>query len=533
MAELSFGHNLRAKRKEVVTNTLSFLPWAQGCLTACVANNPQAALDGPAPANTVFFKDAPAKMLGIALHEYGAALQFKIQLCNLPRELRDHEVLVQVQAASINPMDCKLRSGALQQLYPLSLPVILGCDMSGVVVKAGNKAPFSPGQHVFGRQTLERIREVNGAYAEFCVADGKDLCLKPEDVSFEDAAAVPWAGLTALGAIEHTGGIGYKNSTGGRRAVLVLGGSGGVGSLAIQIAKHYMRCYVAATASTVNQRFLKELGADEAINYTDPDFWSGIQKPQLGQGKEGFNLVIDCVGGDDYWERAQELLTDDGHYVTLVGPHRYGSDAMTVGSALNTQMTSNIRKGLGLLGASKKYTVFTPSMTKSEDLEVLSKLLKENTITPTISKVYSMYDIMDAHEHMDSHHAVGKCILQVRKGVPEDDKDEGSQPDEDDDNVDLRDMVLDKETMRLVPRSKANQSGMGDDLKKQQMEVAARLLRCSECVNSLARHLFRCAPLNLCSQDQGSEAEWGCGLCRCSPRNLLPLLRTWVSLSMI
>ncbi len=169
-------------------------------------------------------------MLGVALHEYGAPLQFKVMLCNLPRELRDGELLVQVQAAGVNPTDCKLRSGALQQLYPLSLPCILGVDFAGVVVKTAGKTKVSAGDHVFGRQTLDRIREVMGTYAEYAVVDASEVAKKPEDVSFEQAAAVPWAGLTAYAALVHVGGVTYKNDTGGRRAVLILGGSGGVGT---------------------------------------------------------------------------------------------------------------------------------------------------------------------------------------------------------------------------------------------------------------------------------------------------------------
>eukprot|EP00291_Cryptomonas_curvata_P015762 CAMPEP_0172151734 /NCGR_PEP_ID=MMETSP1050-20130122/404_1 /TAXON_ID=233186 /ORGANISM="Cryptomonas curvata, Strain CCAP979/52" /LENGTH=122 /DNA_ID=CAMNT_0012819893 /DNA_START=8 /DNA_END=373 /DNA_ORIENTATION=- len=122
MAELSFGHNLRAKRKDVVNSALNFLPWAQGCLGGIV---PGSTIEGIST-DTIDFRGAPAKMLGVVLHEYGAPHQFKVQLCNLPRELKSNEVLVQVQAAGLNPTDSKLRSGALQQLYPLALPVILG-----------------------------------------------------------------------------------------------------------------------------------------------------------------------------------------------------------------------------------------------------------------------------------------------------------------------------------------------------------------------------------------------------------------------
>ena len=155
MAELSFGHNVRAKKTEVVAGALNLLPWAQGCLGGIVEGS---AMSGSS--KTVAFSNAPVKMLAVSLPEYGTPARLKSQLCNLPRELRDDEVLVQVYYAGLNPTDCKLRSGALQQLYPLSLPVILGCDFSGVVKKAGKSVQLRVGQKVFGRQTLDRIREV-------------------------------------------------------------------------------------------------------------------------------------------------------------------------------------------------------------------------------------------------------------------------------------------------------------------------------------------------------------------------------------
>jgi len=99
MAELSFGHNLRAKRKEVVNNTVSFLPWAAGCFTGCAPGQGVNSLESLAPANTIHFNNAPAKMLAVALHEYGSPHQLKVQLCNLPRELREGELLIQVQVS--------------------------------------------------------------------------------------------------------------------------------------------------------------------------------------------------------------------------------------------------------------------------------------------------------------------------------------------------------------------------------------------------------------------------------------------------
>ena len=485
MAELSFGHNLRAKRKEVVSNTLSFLPWAQGCLTACAPASAPNALESAAPTNTIHFNNAPAKMLGVALHEYGSPHQFKVQLCNLPRELRSGELLVQVQAAGVNPTDCKLRSGALQQLYPLSLPCILGCDFAGLVVKAGADTKFSAGDVVFGRQTLERIREMNGTYAEYVVVDGKEVAKKPDDISFEQAAAVPWAGLTAFAALVHVGGITYKNDTGGRRAVLILGGSGGVGTFAVQIAKHYLRCHTTATCSSNNAELVSNLGADDVVDYNEDGFLTKLKLPDLGQGKKGFSMVLDCVGGDDYWDLCQGLLVEGATYVTLVGPERYGGDyssQVSVGSAVHMQMQTGIRKGLGYLGASKKYTIFTPSMSKSGDLDTLAQLLSEGKLQPVVKKVWSMYDVIDAHELLESHRCVGKSVIQVRKGLPkEDDSDDGTDPDDnDDEEVDLSKMVLDKKTMKLVPKSQLSHGDDDDDddmdqLRKKQMAVAQRL----------------------------------------------------------
>ena len=206
----------------------------------------------------------------------------QVQLCNLPRELRDGELLVQVQAAGVNPTDCKLRSGALQQLYPLSLPSILGCDFAGVVTKERNTA-FSVGDTVFGRQTLDRLREVHGTYAEFVVVDAREVTKKPDDVSFEEAAAVPWAGLTAFAALVHVGGLTYKNDTGGRRAVLVLGGSGGVGTFAVQLAKHYLRCHTVACAHAAMLSLSRNWVRSAGLPEEGPSRPSQAARPGPGQ----------------------------------------------------------------------------------------------------------------------------------------------------------------------------------------------------------------------------------------------------------
>jgi len=134
-------------------------------------------------------------MLGAALGDYGAASELKVQLCDLPRlpmgKLKGTEVVVEIHSASVNPTDWKQRKGTLSTICPLTLPCILGIDLSGRVVRSGDDSPYSEGDEVFGRQTLDRMRELNGSYAEYAIVDSSDLYRKPARLSHDEARVLP------------------------------------------------------------------------------------------------------------------------------------------------------------------------------------------------------------------------------------------------------------------------------------------------------------------------------------------------------
>ena len=177
-------------------------------------------------------------------------------------ELREDDVLVQIHAASVNPVDSKIRDGELKLILPYRLPLILGNDVAGVVVRVGSRVRrFKPGDEVYARPDKDRI----GAFAEFISINEDAVAIKPKKLTMEEAASIPLVGLTAWQAL-----IERANLKKGQK-VLIHAGSGGVGTFAIQLAKH-LGAIVATTTSTANVDLVKSLGADIVIDYKKDDF---------------------------------------------------------------------------------------------------------------------------------------------------------------------------------------------------------------------------------------------------------------------
>ena len=411
MAEMSFGARRHtAVRKAAEDNAPTFN--IQALLQGCVAARPEDG--GDQTPLIVDFPDRPAKMLAAVLPDYGPASRLKVQLCDLPRlplgKLKSTEVVVEVHSASVNPTDCKQRKGMLSQIWPLSLPCILGIDLAGRVVRAGEDAPFSEGDEVFGRQQLGRMVDLNGSYAEYCIVEGADIYRKPSKLSMDEAAAVPYACLAAYAALAHVGKLAEKRKQ-ADKAVLVLGGSGGVGSFAVQLAKHHFGCFVMASSSERNLELLKDLGADEAVDYQDPSFFRCM-------GYTKFDVIVDTVGGDDYWSAFKDSLKDDGVYVTTVGKQRRSEDATTIdySAALQYRADYFLRQAFNSIGAAKNYHILTGSQILSSDLRIIASIFEKGLIRPVLDSVHSLYDICRAHERSETHHVVGKMVVQVRKG---------------------------------------------------------------------------------------------------------------------
>ena len=214
-----------------------------------------------------------ATMKAIVAHEYGGPEVLKYE--DVPRpEPKEDEILVRVIAAGVNPVDGMIRSGMFAKNQKLTSPMILGGDIAGVVEKTGAKiTKFKKGDPIYAYLSLKN----NGGYAEYAVAKEKEAAAKPKSISYDEAAAVPIVALTAWQALVDSAKLGAGQS------VLIHGGSGGVGTFAVQIAKA-RGAKVFATASTPNQEFLKELGADVAIDYTKQKFEDRREGCRCGVG---------------------------------------------------------------------------------------------------------------------------------------------------------------------------------------------------------------------------------------------------------
>lgn len=286
-------------------------------------------------------------------------------------ELQDKSVLIQVHAASLNPIDNIMRAGYLRQMLELRFPHVVGYDVSGTVVEVGKDVQsVKVGDDVFARQSQQDA----GAVAEYARIQESDLAIKPATISHDQAASVPLAGLTAWQALVTKG----KISDGDK--VLIHAGSGGVGSLAIQIANHF-GAYVATTTSTRNAEMVSDLGAHQVIDYTSQNFEEIVSD---------FDLVLDTMGGD-ILARSFKVLKRGG---TLV--------------SVKNQDNDNLAEKYGV-----RFEWFFMSP-DGEMLTELAQLLSNGTVKPVIDSVYPLDQAADACEHLATGRARGKVVVSVK-----------------------------------------------------------------------------------------------------------------------
>lgn len=309
------------------------------------------------------------KMKAVVMQAYGGPEVLKLEDVPLP-EPKDDEILIRVVAASINPVDVAIRKGYLAELVGNKFPLISGMDAAGMVQKTGSKiTKFKTGDPVFAFFTLAG----EGGYAEFVLAKENEVASKPNTVSYAQAAAVGAAGSTAWEALVDEA----KLSAG--QTVLIHGGAGGVGHFAIQIAKA-RGAKVIATGSTANQDFLKQMGADVAIDYTTTKF-EDVAKD--------VDVVLDSVGGDTL-ERSYGVVKKGGIIVSIVDePQQAALDAH------------------GIRGVSLRCTP------KAAVLEELAKLINAKKLTPVVSQTFPLADVVKAQEQIATRHTRGKIVLQV------------------------------------------------------------------------------------------------------------------------
>ena len=288
------------------------------------------------------------------------------------------EVLVNIKAAGVNPIDWKIREGlVLKRGIPHEFPLIPGWDMAGIVVERGYAARrFSVGDEVFSYCRRPVIHK--GTYAEYIAIPECYLARKPKNFSFEQAAAVPLSALTAYQSLFDTGKL--KR----RETVFILGASGGVGSCAVQFAK-LAGARVIALASRRNHLYLKKLGADRVIDYQAGDFREALRKV-LPNGAE---LVLACVGGEGLL-KAYDCVRKGGRLCTIV---ERGDEAIAQ------------EKGVDL-----RYIFVEPN---ASQLELIRALVEKRKFSVKLSGVYPLEDVARAHEQIETSHTRGKIVLKI------------------------------------------------------------------------------------------------------------------------
>lgn len=311
----------------------------------------------------------PPTMKAIVVHEYGGPEVLKLENVLWP-EPKENEIRVRVVAAGVNPVDALIRSGVFAKFFKSKLPLVPGYDIAGTVEKTGGKVTkFKVGDPVFAYIGLKE----GGGYAEYAVATEAEVAAKPKSLNYIEAAATPVVALTAWQALIDTA----KLSSG--QTVLIHGGSGGVGSFAIQIAKA-RGAKVIATASTQNQDLLKQLGADVAIDYT---------KTKFEEIAKDVDVVLDSVGKDTL-TRSYGVVKKGGYIVSLVA-----------------QPDAKELEEHGIHGAPINV------QPNSDELTEIGKLIDQKKIRVIVSQVLPLADAPKAQAQAETRHTRGKIVLKV------------------------------------------------------------------------------------------------------------------------
>lgn len=305
----------------------------------------------------------------IVINQYGGKENLTEATVTLP-ELNENQVLVKVKATSINPIDWKTREGYLRKMFDWQFPIILGWDVAGVIEAIGSAVTeWSVGDRVFARPESTRF----GTYADYTIVDVDQLAKIPAEVSYQAAAAVPLAGLTAYQALFDHGHL-----TAGQK-VLIHAGAGGVGTYAIQLAKA-KGAFVYTTASASNHPLLKKLGADVVIDYHTTDFTKVVK---------AVDLVFDTLGGA-IQQASLTVLKPGGRLISILGiqDEQIAAEKEIHAEAIWLQPNG-------------------------KQLQELADLMAEGKLTSVIGSEFPLTEqgVYDAHALSETHHAVGKIVL--------------------------------------------------------------------------------------------------------------------------
>ena len=333
-------------------------------------------------------------MKAFIVNRYGK--KEKIHLTEIAEPVvKENDVLVQVYSAGVNLLDSKLRNGEFKMILPYKVPFILGHDVSGVVMKVGsNVTKFKVGDEVYARPADYRI----GTFAEFISINENDLASKPKNLSMEEAASIPLVGLTAWQAL-----VEKANLKKGQK-VFIQAGSGGVGSFAIQLAKH-LGATVATTTSTENINMVKNLGADIIIDYKKEDFETTL---------EDYDVVLNSQDRKTL-EKSLKVLKTGGKVISISGP-----PDPDFGQVINANwllkivlkfLSAGIRKKARLLGVGYSFLLMRA---QGEQLNKITELIESGAIKPVMDKVFPFEKTNEVIFYVKTGLKKEKVFIKVR-----------------------------------------------------------------------------------------------------------------------
>ncbi|MGO6814529.1 NADP-dependent oxidoreductase [Rhizobium brockwellii] len=310
-------------------------------------------------------------------------------------QLRENDVMVEIHAASVNPLDAKIRDGEFKLILPYRLPLVLGNDVAGIVVRVGaNVRQFKPGDAVYARPDQDRI----GTFAEYIAIDAADVALKPANLSMEEAASIPLVALTAWQALVERA----KLQKGQR--VLIHAGSGGVGTIAIQLAKH-LGAHVATTVSTANIDLVKSLGADVVVDYRKDDFEKVLK---------GYDVVLNSLGKDTL-EKSLAVLKPGGKLISISGPPdpdfaRENGFGWLLQQVMRL-LSFGIRRKSKRRGIGYSFLFMTAN---GAQLGKITSLIEAGAIRPVIDRAFPFEKTNEALDYVETGRVKGKVVIAVK-----------------------------------------------------------------------------------------------------------------------
>jgi NADPH:quinone reductase-like Zn-dependent oxidoreductase len=310
--------------------------------------------------------------------------------------VNENDVLVQIHAAGVNLLDSLIRNGEFKLFLPYKPPFVNGHDVAGVVTKTGSKvSKFKVGDEVYARVSDFRV----GTFAEYISTDEKDVALKPENISMEEAASIPLIGLTVWQALVEMAKLNKGQK------VFIQAGSGGVGTFAIQLAK-YLGATVATTTSAGNIALVKSLGADVVIDYKSEDFETKLKD---------YDVVLHSNRDKKILEKSLRILKPGGHLISLTGPPT-PEFAKQLGLAWHLKFITKLLSS-GVKKYAKKLNVnytFLFMRADGTQLGAITKLIEAGSIKPVIDKVFPFEQTNEALAYVETGRAKGKVVVKIK-----------------------------------------------------------------------------------------------------------------------